>query len=338
MGLGTSNKASTPPTLGELTLLDVRAVWPSESSDFTPWLADERNIGHLGAAIGIELEVEATEVAVGPYAADILARDAGTGAYVVIENQLAKTNHDHLGKAITYAAVLTAGAIVWVAPEFTEEHRKAIDWLNDNSSDDVAFYGVQIELWQIDGSKPAIRFNVLSRPGEVARKAAITRASAALSDAKKLQFEWWTAFREALSQSKIVSSVQAAGPRYWYNVAVGRTGIHISNVCDTYADRIGVRLYMRNKYGGQTALAQLREQKQDIEREVGEPLAWDANPDGVDKTIAIFRKVELSDRGKWPQYIDWMVDMTRKFRSAFSWRVKQLNLEPSDAAGEDPEE
>ena len=116
--------------LGAIKKIDVRSIWPHEASDFTPWLAKETNIGQLSAAIGLELEVENTEVAAGPYSADILAREVGSDAYVIIENQLGKTDHDHLGKAITYAAVLDAGTIIWVAPTFTPEHRKAIDWLN----------------------------------------------------------------------------------------------------------------------------------------------------------------------------------------------------------------
>lgn len=319
--------------LGELKLLDVRTIWPNESSDFTPWLADDKNIARLSDALGIELEVESTEVAVGPYAADILARDSGTGAYVVIENQLGKTDHDHLGKAITYAAVLSAGAVVWVASKFTEEHRKAIDWLNDNSSDDVAFYGVQIELWQIDSSKPALRFNVLSRRGEVTIK-----PPAPLSDARKLQFDWWTEFRKALLAKKIIPSARAAGPRYWFTVALGRTGIHISNICDTYNNRIGVRLYMRYKYCGNAALTQLEEQKEEIETEIGKPLIWNPNPDAWDKTILFEREVNLNDRKRWPEYVDWMVEVTEKFMSTFGPRVKRLNLEVVAESDEDPQE
>ena len=324
--------------LGELKLLDVRSIWRNESSDFTPWLADDKNIARLSDALGIELEVESTEVAVGPYAADILARDSGTGAYVVIENQLGKIDHDHLGKAITYAAVLSAGAVVWVAPKFTEEHKKAIDWLNDNSSDDVAFYGVQIELWQIESSKPALRFNVLSGRSEIASKAAVIKNSAALSDTRKLQLDWWTEFRKALLARKVIASAPAAGPRYWFTVALGRTGIHLSNICDTYGNRIGVRLYMRHKYGGNAALTQLEEQKEEIEAEIGQPLKWNANPSALDRTILLQRDVDLTDRERWPEHVAWMVEMTEKFRISFGPRVNRLNLEVEDESGEDPQE
>ena len=113
--------SSTTNVRGELRSVDVRMHWTNEAAEFTPWLAAEDNIARLGQAIGIELEVESCEVAVGPYSADILARDSASGEFVVIENQLGKTDHDHLGKALTYSAVLDASTIVWIATEFTVE-------------------------------------------------------------------------------------------------------------------------------------------------------------------------------------------------------------------------
>lgn len=127
--------------LSELKTVLLRKKWNNEAADFTPWLA--QNIGLLNKAIGIELEVENTDVAAGPYSADILAKDTGTGKYVVIENQLERTNHDHLGKALTYASVLDASTIIWIAPELSEEHMKALDWLNDHTSEEISLYGVK---------------------------------------------------------------------------------------------------------------------------------------------------------------------------------------------------
>ena len=109
-------------------------MWPKEDKDFTPWLVE--NISEVGEKIGMELEVVGREVSVGPYFVDILARDINNDAYVVIENQLEKTNHDHLGKSITYASALNAKTIAWIATDLTEEHKKALDWLNDNTNED----------------------------------------------------------------------------------------------------------------------------------------------------------------------------------------------------------
>ena len=118
--------------LGIFEKVDIRALWPHEAADFTPWLAKNENLRLLGDAIGIELKVKNTEVSVGPYSADIVAEDVNCGDDVVIENQLGKTNHDHLGKLITYAANLDAKTLVWIAPDFTDEHRRAVDWLNNS--------------------------------------------------------------------------------------------------------------------------------------------------------------------------------------------------------------
>ena len=133
------------------------------------------------------------------YSADILARDS-SGGYVVIENQLAKTDHDHLGKLITYGAVLGASTVIWIAPHFTDEHHKALDWLNDNTTDELSFYGVQVELWSIDESLPAVRFNTVSRPAEIIRQAQASK-SGELSENRQLQLAWWIAFRDALMAS-----------------------------------------------------------------------------------------------------------------------------------------
>lgn len=226
--------------LGELKLLNVRYKWTNEASEFTPWLAEEENLSKLGSELGLELELENTEVSVGPYSADILAKDISNGKYVVIENQLEKTDHDHLGKAITYASVLDATAIVWIASDFTDEHKKALDWLNDHTSEEISFYGVIVELWQIDESKPAIRFNVVSKPVYIARQINVPDN---LTETRKLQLEFWTKFRDRLAKCKEIPNVQTPRPQYWYDVSLGKAGINLSNIANTYDNKIGVRVY-----------------------------------------------------------------------------------------------
>ena len=132
--------------LGVIERVDLREVWNSEATDFTPWLANQ--IAELGESLGMDLEVESQEAAVGSFSLDLLARDVGSNRPVIIENQLELTNHDHLGKLLTYAAGYDAGVIVWIAKEFREEHRQAMDWLNQHSDDNTEFFGVQIEAWK----------------------------------------------------------------------------------------------------------------------------------------------------------------------------------------------
>lgn len=322
-------------SLGTLRAVDPRSMWPDEAADFTPWLARPENIRALGQAIGLELEAEHTEMAVGPFAADILARDSATGDYVVIENQLARTNHDHLGKAITYAAFLGATSVVWVAPTFTDEHRKALDWLNDNSIDTLSFFGVQVELWAIDSSNPAVRFNVVSRPTELVRRATL-QAAGELSPTRQLQFEWWTAFRDALTAARALPSTQTPRPQYWYNIALGRTGFFLSATANVDEGRIGIRLYLMKRYGGESALAQLMESRAEIERELGETLIWNPNPEAGDKVVVLQRAADLRDRQRWPDHLQWMVQSAVKMRRVFSPRVRNLQVEDTTPAANEP--
>jgi hypothetical protein len=313
------------PSLGTLRPVEPRTLWPNEAGDFTPWLAHPDNIQRLGEAIGLELEVEHTEVAVGPFAADILARDSATGNYVIIENQLSRTDHDHLGKSLTYAASLGAKTVVWVAPMFTDEHRKTFDWLNDNSIEDLAFFGVQVELWVIDESKPAVRFNVVSRPTELRPVAVIGKTE--LTPTRRLQLEWWTAFRESLLTAKALPSVQSPRPQYWYNIALGRTGYHLSATANVDESLIGVRVYMMNRFGADAALDQLLESRAEIEAELGEPLLWNPNPEASDKVILLRRKADIRIKDQWADHLNWMVDAVVRLRKIFGPRIKSLQLD-----------
>ena len=313
--------------LGQLKSVDLRTRWSNEAVDFTPWLAKEENISLLGEAIGLELEVERTEVPVGPYFADVLARDSN-GNYVVIENQLGKTDHDHLGKALTYAAVLMAQTVVWIAPEFTEEHQKVLDWLND-SAKEIAFFGVQVELWSIDDSRPAVRFTVVSRPADIVRQASLSKLGE-LSEVRKTQLEWWTAFRNLIAERKLLTSPRAARPQYWYDVPLGRAGMHLSLTASPTDGRLGVRLYLRAANGGQRAFEQLSESREVIEKEIGLKLLWNPNTAAIDRTIGVYQDVDLGDRTQWSGYLDWMAGMMERFRKTFGPRVRDLDVSGPD--------
>jgi hypothetical protein len=204
--------------LGQMKRVKATELWKHEEHDFTLGLATEDNIGRLADALGLEFQVEGIEVPVGPFSADILAKDTSDN-YIVIENQIGKTDHDHLGKILTYAATLGAVAVVWIAERFTDEHRKAIEWLNEHTSEDLALYAVEIELWQIDTSKPALRFNVLSQPTEIARGATVIKSAGLITETRKLQFEFWTRFREQLLKQKVVPSAQTPRPQYWFDIS-----------------------------------------------------------------------------------------------------------------------
>lgn len=310
--------------LGELKNLSLKTVWGHEEHEFTPWLAREENLRRLSDALGMDLQLERTEVPVGPYFADILAKDA-SGAYVVIENQFGKTNHDHLGKLLTYGATLGASAVVWIAESFTDEHLKAVEWLNERTTDDLLLYAVRPEVLKIDESAPAIRFSVVGQPNIVVRAATAARSAGALTEAQQLQFDFWTAFRDRLIESKVLTSTHTPRAQYWFDIALGRSNIFLSNIVDTYAGRIGVRVYIGNRVAA-LALPQLEREKAAIEAEIGEKLTWNPFPEKQDKIIALFKQVDLANRAAWPEYIEWLVEKAIKFRKTFMPRVKSLDL------------
>jgi hypothetical protein len=189
--------------LGRLERIELRAGWPHEAASFTPWLAQTENLRLLGETLGLTLEPEGTEMSVGPFRADILCRDVGQDRLVLIENQLEQTDHTHLGQTLTYTAGLNASVVIWVAKSFTEEHRAALDWLNDATDQRFHFFGVEVELWSIGGSLPAPRFNVVVKPNDWSRtvsRAARSVQSGEITELGQERLAYWTAFRQTLDQ------------------------------------------------------------------------------------------------------------------------------------------
>lgn len=233
-------------SLGRLEKIDLRDIWRSEAQDFTPWLAQSENLSLLAEALDMELEKEAQEKNVGPFRADILCKDTLDGSWVLIENQLERTDHLHLGQLLTYAAGLHAVTIVWVSTKFTEEHRAALDWLNEITEEKFRFFGLEVELWRIGDSPPAPKFNVVSKPNEWTRSvgdAARRIETETLTETKALQLKFWSELREALEGHRSIRS-QKPFPQHWTNFAIGRAGFHLDAVLNTREDRIGVGLYI----------------------------------------------------------------------------------------------
>jgi hypothetical protein len=202
------------PILSVLKRANLREVWKSESTHFTPWLACEENIKLLSDAIGLDLGVEGTEMNVGPFRADILCKELSSGAWVLIENQLEKTDHSHLGQLLTYAAGLEVVSIVWIAEKFTEEHRATLDWLNDITDERFNFFGLEIELWQIADSPYAPKFNIVSKPNNWAKSVS---KGVVYDETKKLQLDYWISLSEYLKENSKTIRPPKPLPQHWAN-------------------------------------------------------------------------------------------------------------------------
>ena len=210
-----------------IRITDLRSVWPHEANDFTKWLAQDENLTLLGDAIDIELELEERESSVGSFSVDIFAKEVGTNRRVIIENQLEDTNHDHLGKLITYASGKGAEVIVWVVKRARDEHRQAIEWLNQHTDSNIGFFLLEIELWQIGDSEKAPRFNIVEKPNDWTKT---MKSIEGLSNTDLLKLEFWTGFNDAMSNNNEFTRnfhARKASPQHWYDLSIGSSAYHV---------------------------------------------------------------------------------------------------------------
>lgn len=238
------------PSLGRLESVDPRVCWGSEPADFTPWLAESENLGLLAETLGLPgLQLEGVEVQVGPYRADILCRSVDAHGYVLIENQLARTDHSHLGQILTYAAGLDAATLVWISPHFTEEHRAALDWLNRITGEEHHFFGVQLELWRITGSeRMAPRFHMVARPNdwEKSVRTTVRAATAELSEARR---GFWSELREDLAHHGLPVDVPGDVSGNWVNLPGGRPDLLLRLSCSPSRHQATLWLLLRSPTG-----------------------------------------------------------------------------------------
>lgn len=316
--------------LGRLERVSLRKVWASESGHFTPWLAQEENLKLLGDAVGIELELETQEKDVGPFRADILCKNTMDDSWVLIENQLERTDHGHLGQLLTYAAGLEAVAIIWVAERFTDEHRAALDWLNEKTDDGVNFFGLEVELWRIGESSIAPKFNIVSKPNDWTKRVQSTAGkSGELSSHKQAQLKFWIAFKEYMEERSSIKCHKPA-PQHWLNSSIGRSGFHLSSVAsywDSTTNAKGAELRVDLILTGPFSkehFAALDRDKEAIESELGQRVYWH-NPDHAQMCrIYVRRPADWLDETQWPAQQEWLRGQLELFTRVFQARIKRL--------------
>lgn len=294
---------------------DLRVIWKHEAADFTPWLADEDNINILGDTIGIEISEVMTEAPVGGFSADIIAKESGTDRIIVIENQLEDSNHDHLGKIITYASGREASIIIWIVKNAREEHKKAIEWLNNNMDENIDLFLIQIELWKIDNSVPAPRFNVLEQPNTWAKE--LKKISYEMSDSMILKLEYWTAFSEIVFKDTEFSRLfnrRKPSTDHWYSVSAGNSEFHFSFLLNTVRNIIAVECYISNN---KDLYRQFYFNKEKIESVIGAPLDWRELPNKKASRILIEKAADLNDKNDWGNQFNWLQETGIKFHKAF---------------------
>lgn len=310
--------------LGRLEKLDLRKFWKKESTDFTPWLAKEENIQLLGETIGIELEVQGQEESVGPFSADILCRDTINDHFVLIENQLEKTDHTHLGQLMTYAAGLDAVTIIWIAQKFTEEHRAALDWLNRITDDTFTFFGIEIELYKIGDSAPAPLFKIVSKPNDWSKQVKRSSTSQAFTETKILQQKYFQALKDYMEENRSFVRMQNPLPQHWTNVAIGRSNFHLSVTVNSRDNTINIWLNIGGEYAKDNYSKLWKIAHNDALTEISEDLIWDRMEGKKMSAVILKTKADFTNQADWTNQFVWIKSNLEKFVTFFKPIIANL--------------
>jgi hypothetical protein len=305
--------------LSVLQQVNPREVWTHEERDFTPWLLE--NGDRLAEALGIDLELTAAEHRVGPFELDLLGRDLTSDAVLMIENQLGPTDHGHLGQLLTYAAGTDAATIVWIATQFGEEHRQAIDWLNERTDESTHFFGVQLEVVRIDDSAPAPNLKVVAAPNDWQKRARRAgRGATAATGKRALYEEFW---------GRLIERVAAERPGWtrrrdlvgntdsWVGFPSGVAGARLI-MGFARGERLRHELYFQGGSGedNKRAFHAVASHRETLEREYGRALEFEDEPGNITARIADYGQGDVTEASEHERFIDWFIDSGDRFRRA----------------------
>lgn len=303
--------------LGKLEQVDPRSLWQHEAHDFTPWLL--ANADRLSEALGIDLEFEATEHQVGGYSLDLVGRDLTNDAVLIVENQLATTDHSHLGQVLTYAAGTGASTIVWIATAFREEHRQALDWLNESTGDKTHFFGIELQVVKIGDSPNAPLFNVVVQPNDWQKQVRTATQTGAVSEKGALYVQFWTQFLEQVREKHPEwTRARTRGPHNWLVMSAPIKGCGFSSSF-SQGDRLRHELYIDTGDGDRNLelFEYLRDRKDQIETAYGRALSWEELPTRRACRIADYKEgASVMDKDRYDEFIEWFLDAGTRLRAA----------------------
>jgi hypothetical protein len=307
--------------LSRIKKIDLREQWKHEASDFSNWLAKDENLQLLSDEIGIDISLVETEARVGNFVVDIRAEEETTGRKIVIENQLETTNHDHLGKIITYASGIDAEIIIWIVRDVRDEHKRAVDWLNEHTDEKINIFAIKMELWQIADSPYAPNFKIVSQPNDWAKAIKKAAMSSTLSDTKLMQLEFWTQFNEYAENNQTALRLRKAQPQHWYDISIGSSKAYLSLIIDTKNNQIRCEFYIPNSeeiYQG------LFLQKDAISSKLEYDLEWMELPGKKASRIRTVFDTEVNENNNWEDCFAWLTKTAEDFQSVFAVYLKKL--------------
>ena len=306
--------------IGKLQEVEIRDLWHHEQYDFSAWLVKDDNIALLNEKLGLTLVDINTEAYVGAYRCDIVAVDETTGIKVIIENQLENSNHDHLGKIITYASGLDAKVIVWIVKEARDEHRSAIEWLNNNTSKDINFFLIELHAYKIGDSDPAPMFQIIEQPNDFIKESKNNKSADAMNKRQSERVEFWTMFNEHIINRGKPFSVRKATTDHWYDIAIGTSAAHISVTLVNKDSFVGVELYINSN---KALFDKLYEDREEIEKQLGFKMDWQ-RLDTAKASRILYRinGLNFDDHSNYDALIDEAIDKVIKMKTVFQDRVK----------------
>ena len=310
--------------LSRIETIPIRQAFADEARNFTPWL--EQHIEALSERIGLTLEVEGREVRVGDFLVDLLCRDA-EGRRVIIENQLDRTDHGHLGQVITYLVGLEASTAIWISPDPRAEHQRAIEWLNEFTPANLSFYLVKVEAIRIADSPIAPLFQIVAGPDAQAKATGGSKKTMAASEEANLEF--WRRLFDAPRAPFNPYNGRTPGPSSWVGTGIGKAGVSVVLFVARKAHR--AELYIDSDKGNGKAnkaiFDRLWAEREAIEQEIGEPLEWLRLDE---KRASIVRKSILgkgiSDRDAWDEIVTNLLALQERFDKVFRPRISRIQV------------
>lgn len=312
---------------GEITKVPLREIWLHEALNFTPWLAE--NLDRLSDALGLDLELTDREASVGDFSLDILAKDLSTTHTVIIENQLNQTDHDHLGKLLTYAAGFDASVIIWIAESIREEHRQALDWLNQKTDTDTLFFAVTVEVIKIDSSKPACTFKLVASPNEWQKNKKHRIQATSMSSKEEMYKNYFQKLIDALRISYKFTSAKVGQPQNWYSFSSGIKGIYYgANFAATGKARAEIYIDVADAEINESILQNFINKKEMYQSKFKEQICWEILDGKRACRIAIYKDGSILDSEQkleeirlW--HIEKLLDLKKEFREELILTVNE---------------
>ena len=301
--------------IGKLEEVDIRELWKHEQYDFSEWLSKKENIENLNEILGLTLVDISKETYVGSYRCDLFAKDETTGIKVIIENQLEMSNHDHLGKIITYASGLDAKVVVWIVKEAREEHRSAIEWLNNNTNSNVNFFLIEIHAYKIGNSDNAPMFQVIEQPNDFIKNNKSINSNDTMNKSQSQRLEFWNQFNNVLVERGKPFNIRKATTDHWYNVAIGTSDAHIDITLVNKDSVIGVELYITDNKG---LFDKLYQKKDEIENDLGFKLDWRRlNNSKASRIVTFIKGLNFDDHSNYNELMNQTIDLAVLMRDTF---------------------